>query len=203
MTCKERILSNDYADIILDFVIPERFDYQIPTDSCYHSVLGDLRIMYIKREEIPTISVSNASYYFVPRCYGLTQLEGNNAGRGSEREYNSIALMEAGILAVQGQPLNLTGKNVTIGFIDTGIQYENEVFRDAFGKSRITAIWDQTIQTGTPPDGFEYGSEYTNEMIQQALESDNPRAIVPSTDEIGHGTAAASVAAGSRRSGIE
>lgn len=199
MTCKERILSNDYADIILDFIIPERFAYEIPADSCYHSVLGDLRIMYLRREDIPAISVSNASYYFVPRCYGLTQLE-QNAIRGAQ-EYNSIALSEAGILAVQGQPLSLTGKNVTIGFIDTGIRYENEVFRDASGKSRITAIWDQTIQTGTPPEGFEYGSEYTNEMIQQAIESDHPREIVPSTDEIGHGTAAASVAAGSRVEG--
>ena len=196
MTCKERILSNDYADIILDFIIPERFDYEIPADSCYHSVLGDLRIMYLKREDIPAISVSNASYYFVPRCYGLTQLEENEIQ--TAQEYNSIALSEAGILAVQGQPLNLTGKNVTIGFIDTGIRYENEVFRDASGKSRITAIWDQTIQTGTPPEGFEFGSEYTNEMIQRAIDSDHPREIVPSTDEIGHGTAAASVAAGSR-----
>ncbi len=197
MTCKERILSNDYADIITDFVIPERFNYQIPVDNCIHEVMGDLRILYIKKDAIPRISISDASYYFIPRCYGLTQLEGT----GESREYNSIALMEAGILASQGQPLNLTGKNVTIGFIDTGIQYENEVFRDAIGRSRITAIWDQTIQTGTPPDGFLYGTEYTNEMIQRAIESDNPREIVPSTDEIGHGTAAASVAAGSRMEG--
>ncbi|MBQ3163001.1 MAG: S8 family peptidase [Lachnospiraceae bacterium] len=197
MTCKERILSNDYADIITDFVIPERFNYQIPVDNCIHQVMGDLRILYIKKDAIPRISISDASYYFIPRCYGLTQLE----GMGGSREYNSIALMEAGILATQGQPLNLTGKNVTIGFIDTGIQYENEVFRDATGRSRITAIWDQTIQTGTPPEGFLYGTEYTNEMIQRAIESDNPRGIVPSTDEIGHGTAAASVAAGSRLEG--
>lgn len=197
MTCKERILSNDYADIITDFVIPERFNYQIPVDNCIHQVMGDLRILYIKKDAIPRISISDASYYFIPRCYGLTQLE----GMGGSREYNSIALMEAGILATQGQPLNLTGINVTIGFIDTGIQYENEVFRDATGRSRITAIWDQTIQTGTPPEGFLYGTEYTNEMIQRAIESDNPRGIVPSTDEIGHGTAAASVAAGSRLEG--
>lgn len=198
MTCKERILSNDYADIITDFAIPERFNYQIPVDNCYHQVLDALRILYVERRAIPNLSISDASYYFIPRCYGLTQLEGNGTRR---RDFNSIALMESGILATQGQPLNLTGKNVTIGFIDTGIQYENEVFRDAAGRSRITAIWDQTIQTGTPPEGFEYGSEYTNEVIQRAIESENPREIVPSTDVIGHGTAAASVAAGSRLEG--
>lgn len=197
MTCKERILSNDYADIITDFVIPERFNYQIPVDNCIHEIMGDLRILYIRKDAIPRISVSDSSYYFIPRCYGLTQLEGT----GENREYNSIALMEAGILSTQGQPLNLTGKNVTIGFIDTGIQYENEVFRNAAGRSRITAIWDQTIQTGTPPKGFLYGTEYTNDVIQRAIESENPREIVPSIDEIGHGTAAASVAAGSRLEG--
>lgn len=196
MTCKERILSNDYADIITDFVIPERFNYQIPADNCYHQVLDELGILYVDRSVIPNIRISDASYYFIPRCYGLTQLEG-----GSRQEFNSIALMESGILATQGQPLNLTGRNVTIGFIDTGIQYENEIFRDTAGRSRIAAIWDQTIQTGTPPEGFEYGSEYTNEMIQRAIESENPRAVVPSTDESGHGTAAASVAAGSRLEG--
>ena len=106
--------------------------------------------------------------------------------------------MEAGVLASQGQPLNLTGKGVTIGFIDTGIQYQNEVFLDETGKSRITAIWDQTIQSGTPPEGFEFGSEYTQEMINEALSSDAPLSVVPSVDNTGHGTAIASVAAGSR-----
>ena len=195
MTCKERILSNDYADIFSDFVIPEMFDYQIPADYCYHKVLGDMGILYLDRSSIPTISISDASYYFIPRCYGLTQLEGS---RGRNQEHDTIPLMKSGILSTQGKPLNLTGKDVTIGFIDTGIQYEREIFRDEVGRSRITAIWDQTIQTGNPPEGFEYGSEYTQEMIQRALESNNPREVVPSTDEIGHGTAAASVAAGSR-----
>ncbi len=200
MNCKERILSNDYADIITDFMIPERFDYRIPADHCFHQVLAALQILYVDRRAVPNIVLSDASYYFIPRCYGLTQLAGEAQGMGRQ-EYNSLALQEAGILAVQGQPLNLTGRGVTIGFIDTGIRYENEVFRDSAGNSRITAIWDQTIQSGEPPEGFAYGTEYTNEMINQALTSENPRAIVPSTDEIGHGTAAASVAAGSRLEG--
>ena len=72
MTCKERILSNDYADIITDFVIPERFNYQIPADNCYHQVLDALRILYVERRAIPNLSISDASYYFIPRCYGLT-----------------------------------------------------------------------------------------------------------------------------------
>ena len=168
MDCKERILSNDYADIILDFMFPEMYRDEVAADYCYHGVLDNLGIAFVDRRAIPTISVTDSTYYFLPRCYGLTQLVENDTGTGARQEFNSLGLMESGILATQGQPLNLTGKNVTIGFVDTGIQYENEVFLDQYGRSRITAIWDQTIQSGTPPEGFEYGSEYTNEMLSFA-----------------------------------
>lgn len=60
------------------------------------------------------------------------------------------------------------------------------------------AIWDQTIQSGSPPEGFLYGTEYTREDINRALQSENPFEIVPSRDENGHGSAMAGVAAGSR-----
>ncbi len=62
------------------------------------------------------------------------------------------------------------------------------------------AIWDQTIQSGAPPEGFLYGTEYTREDINRALLSENPYEIVPSRDENGHGSAMAGVAAGSRLS---
>lgn len=79
-----------------------------------------------------------------------------------------------------------------------GIDYTDPVFRDSEGNSRILAIWDQTIQSDRPPEGFLYGTEYTREDINRALRSENPFEIVPSRDEIGHGSAMASVAAGSR-----
>ncbi|MDR0949772.1 MAG: S8 family peptidase [Lachnospiraceae bacterium] len=82
-----------------------------------------------------------------------------------------------------------------------GIDYTSELFRDEEGNSRILSIWDQTIQSGTPPEGFLYGTEYRKETINTALESDDPYAIVPSRDENGHGTCLASVAAGSRVNG--
>lgn len=196
MTCKERILSNDYADIILDFYVPQDVINDPNIDFCYHNLESAMGILYVERSGVTEIGVSSASYPFVPKCYGLMQTD-EGLRRGGE-EFNTLALAEAGILSAQGQPLNLTGKDVIIGFIDTGIQYENAVFRDAAGRSRIKAIWDQTIQTGQPPEGFDYGTEYTQEVIQRALESGNPRSIVPSTDTLGHGTEMASVAAGSR-----
>ena len=83
-----------------------------------------------------------------------------------------------------------------IGIIDTGIDYENPLFKNADGTTRIAGIWDQTIQTGREPEGFLYGSEYIREEINEALQSDNAKEIVPTTDTDGHGTFVASVAAG-------
>ena len=79
-----------------------------------------------------------------------------------------------------------------------GIDYTNAAFRDSQGNSRILAIWDQTIQSGAPPQGFLYGTEYTREDINRALQSEDPYAYVPSRDENGHGSSMAGVAAGSR-----
>lgn len=57
------------------------------------------------------------------------------------------------------------------------------MFLDENGNSRILAIWDQTVQTGIPPEGFKYGSEYRREDINLALRSEDPYSIVPSRDE--------------------
>ena len=64
------------------------------------------------------------------------------------------------------------------------------------------SIWDQTVQDlGEGKEIlplFKYGVEYTAEDINRALESDNPLSIVPSRDEIGHGTVMAGVACGNQ-----
>lgn len=78
-----------------------------------------------------------------------------------------------------------------------GIDYTLDIFRDSNGNSRILAIWDQEDQSGIAPEGFLYGSEYLREQINEALQSDNPYEIVPSRDELRHGTTMAGVAAGS------
>ena len=113
------------------------------------------------------------------------------------QRFDPQPLNAGGITQLQGEPLFLTGRNVVIGFADTGIDYRSPVFRRQDGSSRILAIWDQTDQTGTPPAGFYYGSEYTREQINAALSLENPLEAVPVTDENGHGTRMASVAAGS------
>ena len=106
------------------------------------------------------------------------------------------ALESAGITQVQEQSfLELTGNGVLVGIIDTGIDYTSPAFKYEDGTSKVAFIYDQTV-TGTPPSGFLIGSEYTNSQINRALQSPSPYSIVPSRDEVGHGTFLASLAAG-------
>ncbi len=77
-----------------------------------------------------------------------------------------------------------------------GIDYQNPLFRNADGTTRIKAIWDQSIQTGMPPENISYGTEYTEEVINQALKLEDSLTLVPSTDTNGHGTFAAGIIAG-------
>lgn len=195
MDCRGKILSNDYRDLIVDYVISPDSANGFPQDICYHKVDDDLGIVYINKSSLPAINLSQAGYSFIPKCYGLMQLE---AGNPVVNSLNTLSLDEAGILSVQQPPLSLSGQGTIIAFIDTGIRYQDEVFRDFAGRSRILAIWDQTIQEKEPPQGFEYGTEYTKDDIDNALSSETPLEIVPSTDTVGHGSVMAAVALGSR-----
>lgn len=185
MDCREMILSNNVYDYITDFPIGAVEGYQLPF--CYADVEGLYNIVYLNRAGVPNQDVSFFQYQSTPKLYGLMQVGG----------FDPISLIASGITQVQRPPLSLTGRGVVICVIDTGINYQNPVFLDESGNSRILAIWDQTIQTGTPPEGFLFGSEYTREDINDALRSEEPFQIVPSRDTNGHGTALAAVAAGS------
>jgi len=106
--------------------------------------------------------------------------------------------------------LNNQGAGVIVGFVDTGINYTDSLFRNVDGSTRIIGIWDQTNnsdnsnnienETVKPFSAFSalYGTQYTAEEINLALNSDNPASIVPTRDENGHGTFLASIAAGNR-----
>lgn len=193
MTCKEKILSNDYIDLVTN-LLQVQYNYEITADYCFHVVDGELAVVYLNREDYLQNEQLEIPYSVMPKVYGLMQQ--STPVDFSQNPDNSLAFLDAGILQVKEKPLALTGRQVIIGFIDTGIQYENPAFRKINGESRILAIWDQTIQSGMPPEGFLYGTEYTKSQIEEALRSENPYAYVASRDENGHGTAMASVAAG-------
>lgn len=188
MQCKnsEAIISNEYIDYITDYVVADDRLNGETLDYCFLPVNEQFRINYVNRSQLPGISVSSYYYYGIPKLYGLSQ-----------QEFNTLNLTETEIYQVQQPPLELTGRQVLIGFVDTGIRYTEDVFRDEFGDSRIVAIWDQSLEIPErAPEGFFYGSEFLQADINEALAADDPRDVVPSWDENGHGSRIAAVAAG-------
>jgi len=83
-----------------------------------------------------------------------------------------------------------SGQNVIIGIVDTGLDLTHPDFRTSQDKTRVKYAWDQTL-VGVPPAGFSTGVEYTEAQINAGT--------VPSTDNNGHGTHIAGVAAGNGR----
>lgn len=92
--------------------------------------------------------------------------------------------------------INLFGRGTLIAILDSGIDYRHPDFIQEDGTSRIVALWDQTGGTEPPPPGFQQGSLYTQALITSAIS--NP-SLVPSQDQIGHGTHVAGIAAGNGR----
>lgn len=181
--CREQILSENYRDFIGNHVRTPFFNSIMQEERCEQDAGFDYKCIYLPAEIADPISLARYSYNSIPKCYTPVSLE---------------TLNQTGILPVQNYPtLQLKGSGVLIGFLDSGIDYTNDVFRNLDGTTRIAAIWDQTVQSGTPPEGLAYGSEFTEAQINEALRAETPLELVPSSDDSGHGTYVASLAAGS------
>lgn len=194
MDCKEAIYSQDTADYFIQRfgeleMIQERYGFEciLPLNNEYTVAFAKLGLRSDDME-FP------AAYTAAPRCYGMMEEPGSTfAAEGS----SAPALEAMGVSRLRRMPyLDLLGSGVLIGFVDSGIDYTHPVFRNADGSSRIYAIWDQTEQNGTPPEGFAYGAEYSRTQLTQALMAQDPYSVVPERDIEGHGTYAAGLAAG-------
>ena len=182
-TCRQHILSEDYRDFIGNHVRTSFFDSITRDAHCEQDAGFGYKCIYLSAAAADPITLPKYSYNSIPKCYSPVSME---------------TLNQTGILPVQNYPtLQLKGEGVLIGFLDSGIDYTNQVFRNIDGSTRIAAIWDQTVQSGSPPEGFAYGTEFTEKQINEALNEENPLAVVPSSDDTGHGTYTASLAAGS------
>lgn len=152
-------------------------------------LLGDYAIVSLPQSRIPAFSDKpEVIYVEKPKRLFFAVSQGKNASC---------------MTLVQRPPLELTGKGVLIGLVDSGVDYRHPDFCTEDGRTRILRLWDQTASGGTPPMGYSIGSEYTQEQINEALALP-PMAgyqLVPSRDFSGHGTQVLGVAAGNGRAG--
>ena len=202
--CSSLIVSEETGDYIIESNSLYFEQIQRQDGVCISCVNDTWCILYTNYPGSRNINIQQG-YYSVPKLYGLMDTTSFDA---------------SGITATLNQPLlNVRGQGVLIGFLDTGIDYLREDFKVSDGRTRIAAVWDQTIQSvnyeedtgeaaGTEQydrkqaQGMvQYGTVYTREVINAALaaerEGQNPYDIVPSRDENGHGTFLAGVAAAS------
>ena len=121
-----------------------------------------------------------------------TMIEINENIQGGERVATA-----AGINFIEDNPyINLNGKDVLIGIIDSGIDYLHPDFINEDNTSKIISIWDQESEVKPPPEGMIFGSEFTRDDINQAI-SNNDDTLTK--DNIGTGTIAAGIAVGNGR----
>lgn len=126
----------------------------------------------------------------VPGILGLKEIE---YAEKPKRLFFAINQAKAAscLTLVQQGPEGLTGRGVLVGILDSGIDYFHGDFRHEDGTSRILFLNDQVT-----------GNVYTKVEIDKALGTGSreaARALVPSADPGGHGTAVAGIAAGNGR----
>lgn len=112
MTDREKIISNDFYDLVIDFRVSAGLGEEL-ADAVFQPVDGQIGVAYVNRAVTPPMSVSNFTYPAIPKIYGLMQ---NRFGGN----FDPTQLIQSGITQVQEGALGLTGRGVVIGFIDTG-----------------------------------------------------------------------------------
>ena len=179
----QKIYSNDYADYIFPYSNPSFLNdfssYGAQMLDPHYCLLHDVRNgqspAFFKDFELYDISL------FMPNLF---------------HPLSTVSLEASGITMTQSQPyLNLSGKGILIGFLDSGIDYLHPAFLDSDGNTRIEILWDQESDRGIP-NPYHYGTIYKKDTIDQAIQSSDPYEIVPVQDKTGHGTALAGIAAG-------
>lgn len=176
-----KFVSNDYADLLINYsgdtlVLEQYKDYDV------HIINFFIALVHVPVSQMTEDIISKIGYATIPSLYGLI---------------SEVSLESSGVFQLRNIPnFNLRGRGVLIGIVDSGIDYTNPIFQYADLTTRIVSIWDQTIAYNESPSSVSYGTEYSREEINNALKSEEPFSIVPTKDEIGHGTMLAGIAAG-------
>ena len=175
--------SEHFGDFIVKYMQNVENTMELFPGTIFQAVNEIFGILYVPLENTGELEITGTSYNSIPKCYTYMDMEAAGA---------------SGITRLHDHPyLKLRGKGTAVAVIDSGIDYQNEVFRNA-GGSRIAYLWDQSLEEEADMGAAKvpYGRLFRKRDIDLALDSENPFSIVPSRDTNGHGTALAGIAAG-------
>jgi subtilisin family serine protease len=89
----------------------------------------------------------------------------------------------------QDMDFGFTGKDVIIGYVDTGLDYNHLDFKDSLGNTRVLRYWDQNAPVNfRTPVKYGYGQAFTNLDINNGIN--------PSYANGSHGTTVAGCGSG-------
>lgn len=175
--------SEHFGDFIVKYMQNVENTMELFPGTTFQAVNEIFGILYVPLENTGELEITGTSYNSIPKCYTYMDMEAAGA---------------SGITRLHDHPyLKLRGKGTAVAVIDSGIDYQNEVFQNA-GGSRIAYLWDQSLEEESDMGAAKvpYGRLFRKRDIDLALDSENPFSIVPSRDTNGHGTALAGIAAG-------
>lgn len=183
---------NRFCDKYLDenyfhYVIEYRGDFQEKVDKldyvCEVAITDTLGVVAVQEKDLPKLRQEVPEIIFVEArsVYTLQDIDPSNVDNINSVKINPY--------------LNLTGKGILVGMIDSGINYLNEEFIREDDTSRIISIGDQNMIS--EKSDFKYGFVYNNEKINEAIKvyksGGDPYSIVNTKDEIDHGTKMAGI----------
>ena len=187
--CEMYATSEEYMDFIFN---NNTSYYDINTLGCTQVVDENWSVGYGNLPKGLTMSVTDLNYHIIPKLYATVDLS---------------SFESSGISSVLEQPLlDVKGRGVIAGIIDTGIDYTYDIFKKSPIESRIGILWDQTAPNTYSEDNINenkidvlFGNVYYQQDINRALavmeEGGDYKNIVDSHDESQHGTYVAGVVA--------
>lgn len=171
---------------------------EIPTLILVNSAINESEItqLHIKVEtkagNVWSVLVPQSQLAYLSGVKGVEAIEpalrlnATHAKMDSVRKLMRVDQVHDGIN--NGLPQNFTGKGVIVGIVDIGFDYKHPAFYAADSVTyRVSRVWQQNHDEGTPPSGYDYGSELIGkEEIFTDLDLNGT-----------HGTHVAGIAAGS------
>lgn len=180
----EKFLDENYQHYVIEYRGSFKEEISKLDYACGDAITETLGVIAVNQENLDRLRKDVPSIIFIEArsIYVLQQINPSEADSIKTIKINPY--------------LNLTGRGVVVGVIDSGMNYLNQEFIREDNTSRIISIWDQAVQSQEEKDLY-IGTEYSNEDINKAIDvyksGGDPYSIVPSKDKIDHRTKMAGI----------